>query len=965
MVEGRLNKVHDRIGGWVKRCVRRWRRWDAKYLAPLPAGSWQALAPADYPFFIPLLTAFLVFGVTIGPRPGNFTVETAGLCASGLSLMLLLHAWAARSERVRAHLLAWYMALLVGLGAGLVGLSFALPETQFNPDLPTLRVHVGPPLALLLAAMLFLSGWAAGYALRRFRPEPLRTVLETAELFQPKNRSDYMGDTPAPTFCAILLLPPLRYPVQLLLPAALGVLIVRPEWVFWTGVLTLVATWLILVFGIFFDRFMEILTTLGRLFFIGPQRILSCLVIVVGLARWFQEYHVAYLFDTPTWTLPLYIAFAYALCWFYGFWCEILLARRFITLLRPDGAAETNVTYSYGGDAEVTEVKNEGRTISFHGAGRFKIEGDYEPRYRKCENISDTEKALAFLTPAEMLATFRSQLEVRKPPGGPDPLPRVRDLQRAVSAFSVWNAVMAVVFLAVPIAAGRFLTAQVPELVIAGEIASGQRLGPSLFDEARIGLKCPELGPDQPRIALAASGGGTRAALYTAAVLRGLAEKGQLCRLVLASGVSGGSAALAYLAIHQDALIVPGAPNAKAWDDFEKAMARPYIQDVLYLAAESASVFGTWRPRAGVCHEKTVAEDARERGWWPQRIGLGNLLAESFTCTMGLQTMGAVRFGLIFNTALLGEFRPTPRSPFHSLPEQARAAKGEPSRMAQMAGGRLIFTNFYVDREQSGVRYATLTDPNVSVARAAALSANFPPVFADAAIDVRNGGSDRRFWVTDGGAVENRGAVTLFMAVRDALEACGSRCAKLPDLHVIVADASAAVAPYKEGLGLGAVQGAGSKLGLALESELLRDLRAAYAQRDGIFAAHEFPMPSPLRDTIGTHWMMPNSIEMPAWKGAVELSRDEILTLLRSLFTGPATEEAPKMRQARALTIYAPAEEHEDRLNPMLYQKRWRALLSDLPSLPPMALPVTPPAAPPATGDFMISSETAPTNAAN
>ena len=61
-----------------------------------------------------------------------------------------------------------------------------------------------------------------------------------------------------------------------------------------------------------------------------------------------------------------------------------------------------------------------------------------------------------------------------------------------------------------------------------------------------------------------------------------------------------------------------------------------------------------------------------------------------------------------------------------------------------MAGGRLILTNLpeaAAARNASeaqgtrDLRFVTINDPEMSVARAAALSATFPPVFSDAEID--------------------------------------------------------------------------------------------------------------------------------------------------------------------------------------------------------------------------------------
>ena len=90
------------------------------------------------------------------------------------------------------------------------------------------------------------------------------------------------------------------------------------------------------------------------------------------------------------------------------------------------------------------------------------------------------------------------------------------------------------------------------------------------------------------------------------------------------------------------------------------------------------------------------------------------------------------------------------------------------------AGGRLIFTNL----PQSAFPKTTgetggapglpvvLNDRTIPLEDAAALNANFPPVFSNAAIDV---GRNTRYWVTDGGAVDNRGVEMMFYALREAI----------------------------------------------------------------------------------------------------------------------------------------------------------------------------------------------------
>jgi hypothetical protein len=285
--------------------------------------------------------------------------------------------------------------------------------------------------------------------------------------------------------------------------------------------------------------------------------------------------------------------------------------------------------------------------------------------------------------------------------------------------------------------------------------------------------------------------------------------------------------------------------------------------------------------------------------------------------------MRNVRFGLILNTGLAGRFAPEVRDEDEIVPEQARESFGDPERRSDVAGGRLVLTNVPAPRKARelsdltgphDLRFDTINDPEMSVARAAALSANFPPVFADAAIDERRPDGDVRFWVTDGGAVENRGTVTLYLAIGDALpkyeESLSFRA--WPDLHVVIADVSAVGGPYREGVGLGTVQAAGGQMGLALEAELVADLNAAW-RRHGDLHVHELPMPAPLRDAIGTHWMMPNGITVKGWGDAEhELSKLQAEALVSSLFTGPDPGADPAAAEVRKWACALAPEEREE-----------------------------------------------------
>ncbi|HYJ79583.1 MAG TPA: hypothetical protein VEW03_08290, partial [Longimicrobiaceae bacterium] len=562
MFRGSYERAYDALGRHVRRFVRGWRGADAHLLKPLSdrrGAVWQVLAPAEYPWFIPFLAAILVVGVTAGPRPLSGTPASYGLAALGIALMLAWHAAVLRSPWLRIRLLSGYLAILVILAGLVVWASFRDPSTP---------LHLGPGVALALTAMLAVASWAAGAIGRRVKGETMQSALPWVELFPSKDRGDYTGDTPGLALVSIGFLVLLRYPVQLLLPPALVALVVPSGSLFWPCLATGVAAWLALVLGVLFDRLMEVMKTVGRLFFIGPQFVLSVVVIAIAVGRWSGSHFINYLFDRPggNGTVAWYIFFAYAVAWFYGFWCEILLTRRFIRVLARDGARVSQVPYEFHGDERASRVSNAGRTIALHGAGRLMVQGAYDADYRAEQRIGAQTPARTFLTPAELLHEFRTQLEDKGwPPEGEepsekDPVVRVRDLQRGVLAFPAISAALVLAFLGTPLVIGSRYASQPPELDIVwdGHVnLPVQRLvlGTGLVRTGRDA--CRPLGPLEPRIAVAASGGGTRAAIYTAAVLRGLAKQDKICKVVLTSGVSGGSAALAYFALNQHRLRVP------------------------------------------------------------------------------------------------------------------------------------------------------------------------------------------------------------------------------------------------------------------------------------------------------------------------------------------------------------------------------------------------------------------------
>ena len=374
-----------------------------------------------------------------------------------------------------------------------------------------------------------------------------------------------------------------------------------------------------------------------------------------------------------------------------------------------------------------------------------------------------------------------------------------------------------------------------------------------------------------PVVMLAASGGGTRAALYTTAVLHGLARLDKLKRLVLVSGVSGGSAALAYFATRMPVLL---RGNDTDWRQMRETLSAPFIDDVLAGAAEWRIVS---RSRLG----QLLTESFKRRF-----LPTGNH-KEGVTHT----TLGAVKdLGLIFNTALCGS-----------------GSSGHPESAAD-AGGRLVITNLLSSFDKKPIPagngweldlpFKVVNDPKVSLFAAASLSANFPPVFSNAAVVV----GDKRFWVTDGGAVENRGLISILLALIEALETIqrdtmnSAKKPELADIRIVVADASAFQPDYKSDRGMGAKFGASEKLANRLIKELLARAEKLYQsiteKKNGIQVVN-LRMPDSMRasGTFGTHWMMPATVtfkdpqESKGKKGGIKLKREEAIEIIDAIFS--------------------------------------------------------------------------------
>lgn len=680
-------------------------------------------------------------------------------------------------------------------------------------------------------------------------------------------------------------------PLQLLFPPAVVALLARPHMLKVQTLTALGISYFVLLMGGFDARLNQTWLLVQNIFFRGWALLLSLIVIALGAARFFGVTYVTTIFDTAEGVvITLLLFFAYVLFWWYDYWVNRLLAQELIQLLSPEEVQGAGIPYVIEPGSVKTSVHRDNRVLQVHGSSRLIVIGSSED-YPVCFHTYSFEKLFDHLgaagAPGGKIAikTFDSQKRNKLTPSPGQVSERITD-------YKVYASVALVLFV---LLAGWIINrrAQLPQLDVPNKVQPSLHLSQLLFhqEHSRNG---------RPALIIAASGGGTRAALYTATVMEGLARQGTIKDVIMGSGVSGGGAALAYYAGSRPTLVDRN-EFFDGWKYFFDAMKKPFIVDVLNSAIE-------WR---------TVSSSR-----------LGQLLSESFEDHWRLperrNRMGDVQdFGLILNTAIAGKFtcsfedENATESPCKPRPnglheficcftacatapktssltvEECRFRKATRS---DPAGGRLILTNVSLGDcfvkstgETGGAKGLPVVvhDPDTRLEVAAALNANFPPVFSNAAVDLEG---RFRYWVTDGGAVDNRGVEMPLFAVRDALmnrDRCTVASSNpLPKITLVIVDASAYSGAYSQDRGIGSAMGAGTQAISLLAEEQVRLITMAYekqGQKDA-FQVIYLPMPLCLRESgsFGTHWMLQPTIEITIGsKGNRRLSGEEVIKLLR------------------------------------------------------------------------------------
>jgi hypothetical protein len=660
---------------------------------------------------------------------------------------------------------------------------------------------------------------------------------------------------------------PAYHILHVLLFPALVAIAVPGDWLYPAVLLAFLFSVLLVVWGNMSPRWQQLNIYIARWFLSGIPLLISLFVMVIGILRLGGVDYVSTLLDAiPFGTVLSLVLMYYVLFWLAEYWMNRAVALELLRIL-GEVEKETYVSYptNFGPHPPELHVDLQQRYLASHGTGRFIALGNVE--------LAKQDRACRAFQSYGLTETFE-QIDGDKT--------KVANIVARTGTYFVGlNIAMFAV-------AGGFLAYFVWQHrdVAIKPVVSESREAPAaeqLVDLSILLQEPPQAQsePVHPAIVVIGSGGGTRAALYTESVLRGLHRMGVDRDIVLVSGVSGGGVALAYFAANKDELTGPhkasssfchvnegpahsvddAAPdpanavdNDPEWNCFADNVTKPFIEDVLNGATE-------WRIISNT--------------------SLSVLLAESFERYLfGKRPLGSIRTpAFILNSTIVS----------HPDAESAELTKtiNAPQTCAEaeqtfklLGGGRLIFTNLQdIDtfpRQEPGstlpdvrLPYRIVRDPKIWIARAAALNANFPPVFPAARVHVPGDGPGectyRSFFVTDGGAEENLGLISALYALEAALAKLKAKGARARPIHVVIAEASAIDFDYSQDRGVSAFLGGSSEqLAGGLTLELRNRVDTALKNVNGDQAAVEYhflglPLAFRARGGVGTHWLYAKS----------------------------------------------------------------------------------------------------------
>jgi hypothetical protein len=790
------------------------------------------------------------------------------------------------------------LTLLIGLVVGALWLWFT-PERPseaaggFYPHVYLLFIGTLLAVALFsrLLAHIMFTGFDAGPAFREaiVCEDLLRNERTPPDVSNLRLWSAFINGVTANTL-HFLLLPAF---VAFMSPT---------DWLWWIVPMFALVSVILVMYGSLSSRWEQMLVYVQRWFLVGTPLVMSVAVILLGVLRLLGVQYVSTVLDaTPIGVLFIFILMMYVAFWLFEYWVNRWVGEKLLQVLGADQSKSPSHVHCAFENTGTPWASAAGRVIALHGTGRFVAQGWFQrsnpwPDERPREHAFTT---YAFVELFDVLGRNREK--------GED---FAHDVRRRVHLyFTLVN------FLLVSAAVGLFFwhlnwsrPLAVAPMVSASAIKPEQVSDAELQGQARrsgdalANRLLAQAAAQRPSVVVAASGGGTRAAVYTAVALEGMAQIDRARDVVLLSGVSGGGVSAAVFASRFDALSAsnprneaPGHPQP--WADYVGTVSQPFIQDVLE---------GTGELRiAGSSSLGVLLQESLERRAFARDMTSIDTFAKLATPALILNTAIS---GHPYNDSEMLEGRV-------AAPGQSCTSQSRP--YANLAGGRLIFTNLdnlsgfpepLAEVPDMWLPYRIVNDGSVSLAAASALTANFPPVFSNARVrlvtrqDVEC--NSQSYFVTDGGATENLGLVSALFALRGTLFQFPAD-KTLTDIHVLAFEASAIDYDYRDDRGIGAATG-GSKerINAGLTQSLIKEVSALAELHGAELRVHYLPLPVAFRSRggFGTHWMFARSIRVtnpllaavPNWRDAlfsgtsfedqVELQRKEVMVAWRALF---------------------------------------------------------------------------------
>ncbi len=381
-------------------------------------------------------------------------------------------------------------------------------------------------------------------------------------------------------------------PLHFLLLPAFVAFMSPTDWLWWIVPLFTLVSLILIMYGTLSSRWEQMLVYVQRWFLVGTPLVMSMAVILLAALRLLDVTYVSTVLDaTPVGVLFIFIVMMYVAFWFFEYWVNRWVGEKLLEILgsrEHAGQGFVPCGYSLGDPAPWASVA--GRVIALHGTGRFVAQGWFE---RKEPAVGERAREHAFTTYG--LVELFQVLGARQEKGRDF----AHDIRRRVHLyFTLINLLLVAAAVGLflwhlnwsrPLAVDPMVSASAikPEVVTKAERQAQARATGDTLAQRLLAQSAEQ----RPSIIVAASGGGTRAAVYTAVALEGMGQINRARDVVLLSGVSGGGVSAAVFASRFASLRTANPRDESVekpgpWMKYVATVSQPYIQDVLEGAGE-------------------------------------------------------------------------------------------------------------------------------------------------------------------------------------------------------------------------------------------------------------------------------------------------------------------------------------------------------------------------------------------